>query len=280
MTLLTDKRRLGALPLVPVLFSWACTNNAQAACEQVLPGAQQQQKLQTVLLAGTGLITLWGVANWDYFSRVPHAQSEGWFGQHTNEGGADKLGHLYSVYAASQGLGYLYEQWCFTPGDAALYGALSAFAVFGYMEVGDSFSDFGFSYEDVIANGVGSTASYYLSIYPELAEKIDIRWEYGVKPQQADFITDYQNSKFLVALKLSGFDAFKQGVLKYGELHLGYLARGYSDPTQINERSLYLGVGLSLSELFRQTGHHKTATLFNYYQAPGTYITTEKQLSD
>ena len=33
----------------------------------------------------------------DYF-QTPHTGKEGWFGHDTPEGGADKMGHLYSSY--------------------------------------------------------------------------------------------------------------------------------------------------------------------------------------
>ncbi|WP_157953598.1 DUF2279 domain-containing protein [Zobellella maritima] len=275
MTLIIGKACRRAWLLTMLLHAPTVLSQARAACDQPLPAAQQQQRLKTMVLAGTGLITLWGVTNWDYFSRSPQSQSEGWFGPNTDEGGVDKLGHLYSVYVTSQALGSLYEHWCFNAEDTARYGALTSFAIFGYMELGDAFSDFGFSYEDFIANAAGSAASYYFSSYPALAEKMDIRWEYGLKPQQADVFTDYENTKYLVALKLAGFDATRQGPLKYLELHLGYYARGFDDPTQIRERNLYLGLGINLSELFRLAGYNKTATLFNYYQPPGTYIATD-----
>lgn len=88
--------------------------------------AEQRQRLLEVNLAGIALVSAWGVYKWDYFSRSPHAESEGWFGNSTDDGGADQLGHLYSTYLASHGLAYLYEKWRFPRDEAALYGALSS----------------------------------------------------------------------------------------------------------------------------------------------------------
>lgn len=58
--------------------------------EQSSPGSQaeltqkqQNQKLFLVTMAGVGVITAWGVAQWDYFSQSPHAISEGWFSNDT-----------------------------------------------------------------------------------------------------------------------------------------------------------------------------------------------------
>ena len=233
-----------------------------------------------VNLIGVGVVTAWGVANWDYFTRTPHSNPEGWFGADTDEGGADKVGHFYSSYVTAHGLSAYFKSKCFSHDDAAYYGALSSFLIMGYMELGDSFSDYGSSYEDFVSNTLASLAGYYLYKYPELANKYDIRWEYGFHPNKSDFVTDYENSKYLLAIKLNGFEATRKGFLKHLELHLGYYTRGYDDNEQTNERNLYLGVGLNLTDFFRRRGYKKTATLFNYYQLPGSYLAYEKDFNE
>jgi len=238
-------------------------------CGDRLP---DNNSIYRVNLIGVGVVTAWGVANWDYFSRSPHAQPEGWFGADTDEGGADKIGHLYSSFAVTHGLSAYFKSQCFNHDDAAYYGALSSFVIMGYMELGDSFSDYGFSYEDFVSNVLGSLAGYYLYKNPSLANKLDIRWEYGFNPTDNDFTTDYENSKYLLAIKFNGFEATRKGLLKHLELHLGYYSRGYDDAAERDERNLYLGIGLNLTDLFRRNGYARTATLFNYYQLPGSYI--------
>ena len=104
------------------------------------------------------------------------------------------------------------EHWCFPPRDAALHGSLSAVAIFGFKELGDSFSDYGFNYEDLVANAPGRVASYWRYRNPGLARKVDFRWEVGMDPQQTDFTTDYKNSKYLLAFKLNGFERFNKGI--------------------------------------------------------------------
>jgi len=54
-------------------------------------------------LIGAGVVTAWGIAFWDYFTIDPVVGDEGWFGEDTKYGGADKLGHLYSTYLWSLG---------------------------------------------------------------------------------------------------------------------------------------------------------------------------------
>ena len=245
------------------------------ACESV-PVQQQKQDVINVNLAGIGIVTAWGVANWDYFTNSPQARSEGWFQNDTSSGGADKLGHLYTGYVTAHGLSYLYENWCFNKIDAALYGALSSLAILGYMEVGDSFSDYGFSKEDFVVNAAGSLLGYYLYINPNLANKVDLRWEYGLHPNQGDVITDYENTKYLVALKLNGFEFSHNNFFKHIELHAGYYTRGFDNAAAGKERNLFFGIGLNLTDLLRRHSYKKTATVLRYVQVPGTNLEIHK----
>lgn len=248
-------------------------------CDQPLPSDEQAQKLLAVNLTGIGIITAWGIAKWDYFTTEPHAQSEGWFQNDTDSGGADKLGHLYTSYVTTHGLSSIYKSWCINDNDAALYGALSSFAILGYMEIGDSFSDYGFSKEDFIANTAGSIFGYYSYKNPELSKLLDLRWEYGFDPSGSDFTTDYENSKYLLALKLNGFESFQSSFLRHFEFQLGYYTRGFVDPGDTKERNVFVGIGLNLTDLFERHGHHKTSTFMKYFQIPGTNMEFERDLN-
>jgi len=241
---------------------------------------QQNQKLFLTTMAGVGVITAWGVAEWDYFSKSPHSDSEGWFSNGTKYGGADKLGHIYVSYVTSHGLAYLYEKWDFKKEKAALYGALSSLLIFGYMEIGDSFSEHGFSYEDLIANTLGNAFGYFSYRLPGLADKIDFRWEYGFDPHGSDFTTDYENSKYLFALKMNGFKSMQNSILQHFELLLGYYTRGFSAENESKERNLFVGVGLNLTDLFQRYSYNKTATLLRYIQVPYTYFEYAHDLSE
>ena len=67
------------------------------SCSEEISSNEKNSKLWTVNLTGIGIITAWGIANWNYFSQTPKTTSEGWFGNDTKSGGADKLGHAYTV---------------------------------------------------------------------------------------------------------------------------------------------------------------------------------------
>lgn len=269
--------RSGWYALIILFFAVIHDANALLSdCEKASPEQQQSQDILNVNLTGIGVVTVWGIVNWDYFTNSPKATSEDWFQNNTDTGGADKVGHMYTSYVATHGLSYLYETWCMKKDDAALYGALSSLAILGYMEVGDSFSTYGFSNEDFIANSVGSLLGYYLYTNPDMASKIDFRWEYGIHPNHNDFVTDYENSKYLFALKLNGFEYFRKTFLKHFELQVGYYSRGFDDPLETKERNLFYGIGLNLTDLFRRHSYRKTATVLKYIQIPGTNMEFDK----
>lgn len=250
-------------------------------CASELSSDEKNRKLWTVNLTGIGIITVWGVAQWDYFTTSSGTTSEGWFGNDTVSGGMDKLGHAYTSYVTARGLSYLYESWCINRDDAALYGSLSSLAIVTYMEFGDSFSDFGASKEDIVANTVGVLYGYYSYKNPRLSNILDFRWEYKPGSETiGDFTTDYENSKYLLALKLNGFEFSHSSFLKHIEFHAGYYTRGFSERSDDRERNVYVGIGFNLTDFFRRHSYNKTSTFFKYYQIPASSLTAEKNLNE
>ncbi|MDH3412995.1 MAG: YfiM family protein [Gammaproteobacteria bacterium] len=240
----------------------------------------KEKKLLYTNVALAGAITAWGFAFWDYGDHSPYQDNEGWFGPDTKEGGMDKLGHAYLSYVFTHGFASLYERWGYESEKAARYGAFSALGVQTFMEIGDSTSSYGLSYEDLIMNVVGVGFGYMSLRYPAVSRKLDFRIEFTPPFNQADVFTDYESQKYLLALKLDGFDALEHSPLRYFELQLGYYARGYSDPPPaLTERNVYIGIGINLTRIFRERGWTKTATVLRYFQPPYTSIQFSKDLN-
>ena len=234
---------------------------------------------------GIGATVLgWGFANWDYGSGGPRFQSEGWFDRETDEGGADKLGHFYTSYLFSHLFAGQYERWDFGKDQAIRLGALSSLGVTGLIEVGDAFSDYGFSYEDMIFNTLGVAAGYLLWSFPDLSRKIDLRVEYNPFTSgdyESDITTDYDRLSYLMAIKAEGFDFIENPYLKYLELHIGFRARNYDayskrPDVDLRKQYLYVGIGLNLSKLLRP---YWDIPVFNYLQMPYTYVPFTYQIS-
>lgn len=240
------------------------------------------QKKETVLISniiGAAAITTWGILNWDYFKNTPQKIDEGWFSDDTKDGGHDKLGHFYFSYALSHALAAIYKTVGYSARQGALLGSVSSFGMTSWMELGDAFSRYGFSYEDFLMNLMGSITGYFFYSHPDIARKFDIRLEYCPKFNTADFSTDYENQKFLMALKFDGFEFAQNNYFKYLELHLGYYTKGYPDKKN-RERNLYIGLGINFSRLFKQAKLPRVSKIFNYIQLPYTYIKADKNLNE
>ncbi len=240
----------------------------------------KEEKLVYSNVALTAAITAWGIAFWDYGDNSPFLDNEDWFGRNTEEGGMDKLGHAYLSYVYTHGFALLYEHWGYETRKAAQYGALSALWLQTFMEIGDSLSRFGFAYEDAVMNAAGIGFGYLTLRYPELSRKLDFRVELTPEFNKTDFFTDYEQQKYLLAFKLDGFDSLERTPLRYLELHLGYYARGYSEPPPTpRERNLYIGIGLNLSSFFHRRGWTKTGTVLRFVQPPYTTLKHKNDLN-
>lgn len=225
---------------------------------------------------GAGVISAWGLLNWDYGEQSMHATSEGWFGADTNEGGADKMGHLYTSYVMTRAFDGLYRHWGAEGKSAARDAAISSLLITGFMELGDGFSPYGVSYEDMIMNVAGSLVGYQLATNETWERRLDLRMEY-VPSGSNDPLTDYENARYLMALKLDGFSGMAQTPLKWLELHAGYYVRGFDDPAATDHRIAYVGIGINLTSMFERAGWHRTSTFLQYYQVPGTSVRAEHE---
>ena len=279
------RRHATARPTIGLLAALALTlwlPSGPASAAQTTPthgdeqsGLTRSQKAWLLNIGATGGIVAYGIAKWDYGQRRFNFANEGWFGFDTGHGGADKLGHFWTSYMLSHGFAHLYRKWGYDDDTANLYGAGSSLLFQTVMEIGDGFSDFGSSYEDMVMNLVGVGAGYFLGRHPDLARKIDFRIEYtpDIRNSNFDLLTDYDNQRFLVALKADGFDAVTNPWLKYAELHIGYFARGYEgrDPNgpDNRNRTLYVGLGLNVSRLVQR---HVNTRVFDYFQLPYTSV--------
>jgi len=168
----------------------------------------QTKSIKWDLLALYGGITLFGINNWDWGSSGYHFESEGWFGKDTKYGGMDKLGHAYTGYVVSQYLTQRIAHSVDDPTNAAITGALLGMGFQTYIEIFDGVAgEHGFSYEDLIADGIGAGFSFLRNTVPGLAEKVDFRMEYWGASDYHDWdpFTDYDGQRYVLALKLSGF---------------------------------------------------------------------------
>lgn len=233
-------------------------------------------------------ITAVGVRDWNWGSSSFKVNSEGWFGRNTGSLGMDKLGHAWTTYVLTDFLTDRINRGAAAGSEAEATAFILSMGLMTYVEVLDGFSvDHGFSYEDIVMNGLGAGFSVLRRKVPGLREKLDFRLEYLPSGNIDGFhpITDYSGQKYVLALKFAGFDGAEKSLLRFVELHAGYYARGFTEAERERfeplRREPYVGIGINLSELLlggKSVRDRKPARIarrvLEYIQVPYTYAAT------
>jgi len=142
---------------------------------------------------------------------------EGWFGQNTNDGGADKLGHMYANYVGTRLLARSLERAGNDKDKALALAGIATFGAFTAVEIADGYTTkWKFSYEAAIS---GQT--------------------------------------YVLVFKASGIDSLRHHtLLRYVEFAVGYGPRGYGPPPDVGgdpSRNICARISINLSELLSQT---------------------------
>lgn len=223
---------------------------------------------------------------------------EGWFGQNSYAGGADKAGHAFFTYTGARLLARGFEALGNEPGRALRLGVWTSLGVMTGVEMVDGFSKrFRFSMEDAVANASGAAFTVLMEKYPELDALVDFRLLYrrsadARRVGETDPIADYSGQLFLLAFKADGVPAFRDlPVARYLELQVGYNTHGYepNDGVKIDpHRRIYYGVGINLSRLLGDAvfrGDLKDGriqrgadTVLEFLQVPGTAARSYRRL--
>jgi hypothetical protein len=238
-----------------------------------------------LIAGGSVLVGAYGLQKWwsDGFTGEFRTVSEGWFGQGTPYGGADKLGHAYFAYAGTRLLTLGLKGLGNDPDQARALGAWATLGVMTAVEIADGYSKkYKFSTEDAIMNVAGAALGYLMESSPDLDRLLDFRLLYKRSAGKFDPGGDYSGQKYLIAVKASGIPALREHpVLRYLEVTAGYGTRGFEGPPGVERtRHAYFGVSLNLSEILGQTVFRgarergtaqRAADLFlEFIQVPGT----------
>ncbi len=269
----------------------AASPNPARSKARVTP-EQLRWRNAAIIGGAVGLVAAYGMNNWwqDGFTGSFRTVSEGWFGQPTRYGGADKLGHAFFSYSGARVLTAVFGAAGNDAKSAADLGALWSLGIMTGVEILDGYSrQYSFSSEDAIMNIVGAAAGYIMERNPELDSLLAFRLHY--RPSESGNYNiggDYSGQTYLLAVKASGIPVLRDNsVLRYFELAVGYGTRGYESPSQLERsRNVYFGITLDLSELLGQTvfrsnrertGAQRASDLFfELIQPPGTVLPLAK----
>lgn len=256
-------------------------------------------------------------AGWTYFAwyrkHRPLSQykwgGDGWLGDRTYAGGADKFGHAWATMSLGRLGSEMMRQWGgYSRTTSALVGAGLSEALFLGIEVKDGFY-YEFSFSDATADTLGALTAFALSRWPRLDELFDYRVQYWPSPMYLrklegtspcptggcsrwNIAEDYSGETYLLAFHLGGIHALRD--MKYGTLARfvdvvgGYRTRNYKptpdpDLAFTPRQDVFIGLSLNAQGLFDWLleGHHSrgaratrkvTHALFEVFNLPFTSV--------
>lgn len=209
-----------------------------------------------------------------------HFQHEGWFGDDTFNLGIDKLAHAWNSYWITDAAAarIRYKSGASNPEFPAFTVSMGLMI---YSELWDAHKkNGGFATNDVIMNTAGAAFSVVRNRVPGLKEKLDFRQ--FVMPNSDVYtptgVKHFRQLRYLMALKLSGFEGMELSPLRFVELHAGYRATGFSRPERARGEPLrqrpFVGVGINLNALFFRNPEgwagKAASTALQYIQVPYT----------
>ena len=212
-----------------------------------------------------------------------HTTRENWFSKDTYAGGADKVSHVFGGYAFSRELAWQFEKLGNSParsralatGMAALTGVL--------VEGGDGFSVYGFSWEDVFSDLVGSAFAAAIGA-AKIDDLVGIRLGYvrtKIPPKccrATAYGSDYSREIYSFDVRLDSalrrLGVAKPGPARFLLLSLTYGSKGYRfSPVESRERNVGFDLGLNVVEVLRAVGVREDTwwglpilRFFNYYR--------------
>lgn len=191
-----------------------------------------------------------------------HFTNEGFFGQHTYAGGADKGSHFVSYFMVAKLLSGVYEELGMPTDRARLFGAAVSTLAGFVTELGDGRGKYGFSYEDLVFDTMGAATQLAIAHY-RLGDLVG--FSAGLIPSPAKvccpyggFGMDYSQVIYSGNLKVAGLGArehFDPGPARFLLFSLTYSSKGYpfSNP-DVRERQIGMFVGINFVEILRVVG--------------------------
>lgn len=278
------------LSSVTVLFSRTEGEYILFKAQKESSTIQPNPKAHRFALGLQGAIILGGIYFWNYSDRWTGEfaiENEGWFREDSYNGGADKLGHIYTWSLLTRALIHNYERHGFSWKASAFWG-FTIPAINGvFIELLDGYSTYNASTEDILSNLAGSGLGVFLFLHPALDDAVNLNWSYlpssdykkKVKP---DFTTDYAGQVFTLEVNGYGvrklFSHYRPLPTDYLQVGLSYYSRGYSGESGTNkQRFMGVTLGINFQQFFRKGSPART---FNkYFKLPYSYGGYYKELN-
>lgn len=209
--------------------------------------------------------------------------SEPLFSDSNPSRGMDKMAHAWHGYVFTD---ILYQRMAQKTGGGRETALTAAALGLGLQTLGELYDGVhrgsGFSFEDMAFNAAGVGLSVARQTIPGLGDKIDFRLMITPNSEVVSFRgkRHWQQQRYLLALRPSGFSGLRNSPLRFVEFQAGYhvedLVAASRDPSISPKRKVFVGIGLDLSELLLKNKRGKAASLgrtaLHYLQIPYTAV--------
>ena len=207
--------------------------------------------------------------------------NERWFQRDTYAGGADKASHIFLGYISTLALQSIYRSLDKTPAQARGLALGVTVLTDALVEIGDGFSQYSFSWEDIAANAIGATLATGLDAWG-LKDTVGLRFG-RVKALIPDaccryggYGDDYSKEIYSADLKLAGFlprVGVKPGPARFLLLSFTYGSKGYRySAAPLRQRNVGIELGLNLREVLLAVGVPEKKWWGKVLLAIGTYF--------
>ena len=232
------------------------------------------------VLVGTAIV---GYFDWWRTSSRSSFESanERWFQRDTYAGGADKASHIFLGYISTVALQSIYRSLEKTPAQARGLAFSVSVLTDVLVELGDGFSQYGFSWEDLVTNALGASLATGLDAWG-LKDTVGLRFGY-VKARIPDaccryggYGDDYSKEIYSADLKLAGFlprVGARPGPARFFLLSFTYGTKGYRySDAPLRQRNVGIEIGLNLREALLAVGVPEKKWWGKVLLAIGTYV--------
>ena len=237
----------------------------ERASMAVARSAKGYQLLIASLVSGSAIAggAINAIVEEDYQSF--HVANEGYFGQNTFAGGADKASHFVDYTILSKELANLYGKMGYSRRDSILLGFGVSLASGVMNEIGDGFTHYGFSWEDLAMDALGAGASALIAA-ARLEDLIGFRHGILIPAAGSQYCCqadprvgrDYSNEIYTADLALEGLARrldLRIGPLRYLLFSATYGVKGYPNGSpDVQERQVGLEIGLNFRVILDDLG--------------------------
>jgi hypothetical protein len=245
---------------------------------------------KTILLSAGVLVgaSLYAMTSpWNHGFTSYHFDSEHFFGPNTYAGGADKGSHFIVSASLARELALVFDREGHSPAQSnALSAGLTVLSGL-VVEVGDGFSPYGFSWEDMTANVLGTTTGLLLT-RNGLNDLIGLRagkvaTDVPVPCCHEPYLGfGYSSEIYSADLKIAGLARrlnFRPGLARFLLTSVTYSTKGYGYVPPLPDRQRLVGfeLGLNMPEILSAAGVPKTTwwgsflyKALNFFRIPFT----------